>query len=83
MKKPTWLLSHVLYFKPPEGVYGQTVGKMGEKIKIRAVREGGERIEHTEAAVRNILRAIEVISYFIAYLLGASRSSVISALTIS
>lgn len=53
----------------PEGAYGQTVGKMAVKIKV--VQEDGTKIDYAGAAVRNILRVIDAIQFFIPYLLGA------------
>jgi uncharacterized RDD family membrane protein YckC len=63
------LLIFLLYFIVLEGNYGQTVGKMAVKIKV--VREDGTKIDYTAAVVRNVLRVIDLIPYFIPYLLGA------------
>jgi uncharacterized RDD family membrane protein YckC len=63
------LLIFLLYFILLEGSYGQTVGKMIVKIKV--VRDNGTKIEYADAAVRNILRVIDAIPFFIPYLLGA------------
>jgi uncharacterized RDD family membrane protein YckC len=63
------LLIFLLYFIVLEGAYGQTVGKMAVKIKV--VREDGTKIDYTDAVVRNVLRLIDLIPYFIPYLLGA------------
>ena len=61
----------VLYFTLLEGHYGQTVGKMAVKIKV--VREAdGAQIDYSEAAVRTILRFLDLIPYIIPYLLGAT-----------
>ncbi len=57
------------YFVLLEGAYGQTVGKMAVKIKV--VQETGMKINYADAVVRNILRLIDAIPYFIPYLLGA------------
>jgi len=60
----------VLYFTLLEGHYGQTVGKMAVKIKV--VREAdGAMIDYSEAAVRTILRFLDLIPLVIPYLLGA------------
>jgi len=60
----------VLYFTLLEGRYGQTVGKMAVRIKV--VREtDGAPIDYSEAAVRTILRFLDLIPYIIPYLLGA------------
>ncbi|MGZ4863319.1 MAG: RDD family protein [Halobacteriota archaeon] len=63
------LLIFLLYFIVLEGAYGQTVGKMAVKIKV--VKEDGSKIDYTDAVVRNVLRLIDLIPYFIPYLLGA------------
>ena len=57
------------YFVLLEGRYGQTVGKMAVKIKV--LREDGSKIDYADAVVRTILRLIDLIPYFIPYLLGA------------
>ena len=60
----------VLYFTLFEGHYGQTVGKMAVRIKV--VREtDGAPIDYSEAAVRAILRFLDLIPCIIPYLLGA------------
>jgi uncharacterized RDD family membrane protein YckC len=59
----------LLYFIVLEGNYGQTVGKMAVRIKV--VREDGTKIDYMDAVVRNVLRVIDLIPYFIPYLLGA------------
>jgi len=60
----------VLYFTLLEGHYGQTVGKMA--VKIQVVREAdGAPIDYSEAAVRTILRFLDLIPFIIPYLLGA------------
>ncbi|MGZ4920956.1 MAG: RDD family protein [Halobacteriota archaeon] len=58
-----------VYFVWLQGAYGQTVGKMAVKIKV--VREDGSKIGYVDAAVRTILALIDLIPYFIPYLLGA------------
>lgn len=63
------MLIFLLYYILLEGAYGQTVGKMAVKIKV--VRDDGTNIEYADAAVRNILRIIDLIPFFIPYLLGA------------
>jgi uncharacterized RDD family membrane protein YckC len=63
------LLIFLLYFILLEGAYGQTVGKMAVKIKV--LKEDGTKIDYADAAVRNILRIIDAIPYFVPYLLGA------------
>jgi uncharacterized RDD family membrane protein YckC len=60
----------MLYFTLLEGRNGQTVGKMAVKIKV--VREAdGAPIDYSQAAVRTILRFLDLIPYGIPYLLGA------------
>jgi uncharacterized RDD family membrane protein YckC len=58
-----------LYFVLLQGAYGQTVGKMAVKIKV--VREDGSKISYVDAVVRTVLALIDLIPYFIPYLLGA------------
>ena len=74
--QPAWvafrgvsLLIFLLHFILLEGAHGQTVGKMAVKIKV--VQEDGTKIDYAGAAVRNILRVIDAIQFFIPYLLGA------------
>ncbi|MGZ4864359.1 MAG: RDD family protein [Halobacteriota archaeon] len=62
-------LIYLLYFVVLQGAYGQTVGKMAVKIKV--VREDGSKISYVDALVRTILALIDLIPYFIPYLLGA------------
>ncbi|MDD1725937.1 MAG: RDD family protein [Euryarchaeota archaeon] len=57
------------YFVLLQGAYGQTVGKMA--VKIMVVREDGSKINYIDAGVRTILALIDLIPYFIPYLLGA------------
>ncbi len=59
-----------LYFTLLEGYYGQTVGKMAVKIKVVRETDAGP-IDFSQAAVRTVLRVIDLIPYFIPYLLGA------------
>ncbi|HYA33045.1 MAG TPA: RDD family protein [Candidatus Bathyarchaeia archaeon] len=60
----------LLYFTLLEGRYGQTVGKMAVRIKV--VRQAdGAPIDYSEAAVRTILRFLDLIPYIVPYLLGA------------
>ena len=63
------VLIFFVYYFVLEGAYGQTVGKMVVKIKV--LREDGSKIGYADAAVRNILRPIDLIPYVIPYLLGA------------
>jgi uncharacterized RDD family membrane protein YckC len=59
-----------LYFTILEGHYGQTVGKMIVKIKV--VKQGDKSsVSYLEAAVRTILRIIDLIPFFVPYLLAA------------
>ncbi len=64
------LVVGLLYFTLLEGYYGQTVGKMALKIKVVREADGGP-IDYSQAAVRTVLRVIDLIPYFIPYLLGA------------
>jgi uncharacterized RDD family membrane protein YckC len=59
-----------LYFTILEGHYGQTVGKMIVKIKV--VKQADKSsVSYLEAAVRTILRIIDLIPFFVPYLLAA------------
>jgi uncharacterized RDD family membrane protein YckC len=58
-----------LYFTVLEGWNGQTVGKMVVKIKV--VREDHSSISYGEAAIRTILRIIDLIPFIAPYLLAA------------
>jgi uncharacterized RDD family membrane protein YckC len=62
-------LVNFFYFVLLQGAYGQTVGKM--LVKIKVVREDGSKISYVDAVVRTILALIDLIPYFIPYLLGA------------
>jgi uncharacterized RDD family membrane protein YckC len=62
-------LIYFFYFVLLQGAYGQTVGKMAVRIKV--VREDGSKISYIDAIVRTILALIDLIPYFIPYLLGA------------
>ena len=59
-----------LYFTLLEGRNGQTVGKMIVKIKV-AKKADYSPITYSEAAVRTILRIIDLIPFIAPYLLGA------------
>ena len=59
-----------LYFTLLEGRNGQTVGKMIVKIKVAKKRDYSP-ITYSEAAVRTISRIIDLIPFFVPYLLGA------------
>ena len=58
------------YFTLLEGHFGQTVGKMAVRIKVVKVK-GYSSISYGEAAVRTILRIIDLIPFVAPYLLGA------------
>ncbi len=59
-----------LYFTLLEGRYGQTVGKMALKMKV--VRDPDHMpIGYAEAAVRTVLRVVDLIPFIAPYLLGA------------
>ena len=59
-----------LYFTILEGHYGQTVGKMIVKIKV--VKQADKSsMGYLEAAVRTILRIIDLIPFLVPYLLAA------------
>lgn len=59
-----------LYFTILEGRNGQTVGKMLVKIKV-VKQADNSPISYGEAAVRTILRIIDLIPFFAPYLLAA------------
>ncbi|HYA33047.1 MAG TPA: RDD family protein [Candidatus Bathyarchaeia archaeon] len=64
------LLIAFLYFTILEGRIGQTVGKM--LLKIKVVKQAtGASISYGDAAVRTILRIIDLIPFFVPYLLAA------------
>jgi uncharacterized RDD family membrane protein YckC len=60
-----------LYFTLLEGRNGQTVGKMIVKIKV-VKKVDHSPITYGEAAVRTILRIIDLIPFIAPYLLGAA-----------
>ncbi len=58
------------YFTLLEGHYGQTVGKMALKMKV--VRDADHMpIGYAAAAVRTVLRIVDLIPFIAPYLLGA------------
>jgi len=59
-----------LYFTVLEGWNGQTVGKMVVKIKV-VRKEDHSSISYGEAAIRTILRIIDLIPFIAPYLLAA------------
>ena len=59
-----------LYFTVLEGWNGQTVGKMVVKIKV-VRKEDNSSISYGEAAIRTILRIIDLIPFIAPYLLAA------------
>jgi uncharacterized RDD family membrane protein YckC len=64
------VITAFLYFTLLEGRNGQTVGKMIVKIKV-AKKADYSPITYGEAAVRTILRIIDLIPFIAPYLLGA------------
>jgi len=58
------------YFTLLEGHFGQTVGKMAVSIKVVKAK-GNSSISYGEAAVRTILRIVDLIPFVAPYLLGA------------
>jgi len=63
------LIITFLYFTILEGRYGQTVGKIVLKLKV--LKADGSPINYKDAAIRTILRIIDVIPFIVPYLLGA------------
>ena len=57
---------YIAYYTYLEGTRGQTIGKM--IMKIRVVKEDGSRIDMGTAFIRNILRIIDGLIF---YLIGA------------
>jgi uncharacterized RDD family membrane protein YckC len=58
-----------IYYIVLEAMMGATVGKMA--LGIRVVKVDGSPISWGESIIRNLLRIIDYIPYFIPYLLGA------------
>lgn len=54
------------YYIYLEGNYGQTIGKMA--LGIVVITEGGDAIEYRSAAIRTVLRIIDVLPFL--YLIG-------------
>jgi uncharacterized RDD family membrane protein YckC len=58
-----------VYYIVMEAIWGATLGKM--MLGIRVVKLDGSPISWGESIIRNLLRIIDYIPYFIPYLLGA------------
>ena len=61
-----WFLSYFLYYIILEGQFGQTIGKMAVGIKV--VSKSGEPIGYRTSLIRNVLRLVDGIFF---YLIGA------------
>jgi len=59
----------LVYYIVMEAMWGATLGKMA--LGIRVVKLDGSPISWGESIIRNLLRIIDGIPYFIPYLLGA------------
>jgi uncharacterized RDD family membrane protein YckC len=58
-----------VYYIVMEAMWGATLGKMA--LGLRVVKLDGASIGWGEAVVRNLLRIVDGIPYFVPYLLGA------------
>lgn len=56
------------YFTAFEGQWGQTLGK--KVLSIKVVAEDGSQLTMGKAAIRNILRGIDVLGPFFPYFIG-------------
>ena len=65
----TSFLIGILYFTLMEGFLGATVGKF--VTGIRVVKQDGSKLDFGAAFIRNILRVIDELPFFIPYLVGA------------
>lgn len=59
---PTWLMTALVYFIVFEGITGTTIGKMMMGLKV--VKEDGEKCDIFSALVRNIIRPIDIVTFF-------------------
>ena len=62
----SWIAFFLVYYVYMEGSRGQTIGKMITKIKV--VNEDGGKIYMKQALIRNVLRFLDAIAF---YLVGA------------
>ena len=62
----SWIVFFLVYYVYMEGSRGQTIGKMLTRIKV--VNEDGGKINMKQALIRNVLRFIDAIAF---YLVGA------------
>jgi uncharacterized RDD family membrane protein YckC len=63
------LLVWIAYFVILEATLGATLGKLA--LGIRVLKADGTKLDWGAAIVRNVLRIVDAIPYFIPYLLGA------------
>ena len=63
------LLVFIAYFTILEATLGATLGKLA--LGIRVLKADGTKLDWGASLVRNILRIVDAIPYFIPYLLGA------------
>lgn len=57
------------YFTLLESIVGATVGKLATGLRVRSA--SGGRVGMAQSLVRNILRVIDAIPFFVPFLLGA------------
>jgi uncharacterized RDD family membrane protein YckC len=62
----SWIVFFLVYYVYMEGSRGQTIGKMLTRIKV--INEDGGKINMKQALIRNVLRFIDAIAF---YLVGA------------
>ena len=67
-----WIAFLLVYYVYMEGSRGQTIGKMITKIKV--VREDGGKINMNQALIRNVLRIIDAIAFYLVGAILISRS---------
>lgn len=60
---PTWLIVTLVYFTIFEGIKGATAGKMIMGLKV--VKEDGKKCDLFSAIVRNVIRPIDIVTFFI------------------
>lgn len=63
------ILAPLVYFTAMEGLLGATLGKLAAGIKV--VMEDGTPVTWQASIIRNLLRIIDMIPWFLPYILGA------------
>ena len=64
-----WVVLTLVYFIVFETLFGGTIGKVVLGLRVR--RSDGSPVDFYAAVIRNVLRLIDCVPYFIPYLLGA------------